>query len=238
MVSASQSASACACPLCGAANPVGYYEDDERKYLLCHCCALVFVQPNMLPIPLQEVLRYLEHRNEPSDERYVRFLRRLADPLLERLSPGACGLDFGCGPAAVMEQILVGHGFPTVSYDPLFRPDASLLDASYDFLTCSEVVEHVHDPSALFARFVTLLRRGGIIAVMTRFYGEESPFATWWYRRDATHVSFYREDTMRWIAGAKGWSVEFPAPNVALFTVPATPGADRALPVEPPATNS
>jgi SAM-dependent methyltransferase len=179
----------------------------------------VYLRPDQRPTPLQEVLRYQEHRNNFGDEQYVQFLRRLADPLREKLAPGARGLDFGCGPQRVLAGFLSDNGFPTASYDPLFYPDAAVLDATYDFVACSEVLEHVHDPRKVLEQIAWLLRNGGTLGVMTRFHGIEAPFATWWYRRDSTHVCFYSEATMRWIAGSRDWTVAFPAPHVSLFSV-------------------
>lgn len=207
------------CPLCGGA-AAELLADARGRYLQCSTCELIFLHPASRPTPLAEVLRYQEHQNDPDDERYMTFLRRLADPLTRSLRPGAHGLDFGCGPVPALAQILSSAGFPTVSYDPLFHPDATLLEATYDFVACSEVIEHVHEPSGLLARFSALLRRGGVLGLMTRFPGE-APFDRWWYRRDPTHVCFYSERTMRWIARTRGWSVRFPVPHVAIFDVPA-----------------
>jgi SAM-dependent methyltransferase len=163
------------------------------------------------------VLRYLTHRNSGDDPGYVAFLSRLAVWVEGRTESGATGLDYGCGPAPVLGDILIRSGRPTVSYDPLFRPDEQLLDASYDFVTCSEVVEHAFDPAHLFETLRRLVRPGGLLAVMTRMPGFEAPFKRWWYRRDPTHVAFYPPEAMRWIAERHGWSCEIPVPHVALF---------------------
>jgi SAM-dependent methyltransferase len=191
--------------------------DQGRDYLQCSRCALIFVDPAHRLTAMHEVLRYLEHRNSASDEGYVRFLSRLGDPVRERLTTGARGIDFGCGPAPVLGDLLTAQGFPTVSHDPLFRPNDASLRGTYDFATCSEVVEHAHRPLEVFAELGRLVRSGGVIGVMTRFHGLEAPFAKWWYRRDPTHVCFYDARTMAWIAGHFDWTLELPAPHVALF---------------------
>lgn len=208
------------CPLCQAESTQCYHVDGDRQYFRCSICEMIFLHPAHRISLAAEQSRYREHRNDAADAGYVRFLRRLADPMVRRLPPGARGLDFGAGPAPVLAALLTSEGFPCKAHDPLFMPDDRLLSERYDFVTCSEVVEHLHDPAAGFALMAELLTEGGLLGVMTRFYGHEAPFSHWWYRRDPTHVCFYAEPTMRWIAEDRGWSVELPRPHVALFTVP------------------
>jgi hypothetical protein len=188
-----------------------------RDYFQCAQCALIYLHPDQRLTPLHEVLRYLEHRNGATDPAYLRFLSRLADPVRLRLSPGARGLDYGCGPVTALGRLFTAHEFPTVSYDPMFDPDHDVLDDRYDFATCSEVAEHAHDPLSLFSVLDGLVVPGGLIGIITRFHGVEAPFADWWYRRDPTHVCFYDARTMAWIAAHFGWELELPAPHVALF---------------------
>ena len=206
-----------ACPLCGESQVSLVHNDGDREYYGCPRCHLIHLEPAGRLPPLKEVLRYLEHRNDPDDDGYVRFLSRLGDPVRQRLTIGEMGIDYGCGPAAVLGGLLTAHGFPTCSYDPLFRPDEASLTRTYDFATCSEVVEHAHEPLELLSRIGGLVRPGGLIGIMTRFHGSEAPFAQWWYRRDPTHVCFYDARTMAWIADHFGWVLELPAPHVALF---------------------
>ena len=209
------------CPLChGSATDLYHVAKGPRDYFKCRECELVHLHPSQRLSLRSEHERYELHRNDATDPGYVRFLERLALPLIERLPAGARGIDFGCGPAPVLSTLLSAAGFPCVAYDPLFAPDTAPLSERYDFVTCSEVVEHAYDPSALFATLDRLVRPEGLIGVMTRFHGLEAPFATWWYKRDPTHVAFYSEATMRWIARHHGWSVTFPRPHVALFGVP------------------
>lgn len=208
------------CPLCDAPVSPGI-SAGGRSYARCPACALISLDPVQRPLPLDEVVRYTEHRNLESDEGYRRFLERLSLPVTARLASGTQGLDFGCGPVPVLAGILTNAGFPTVGYDPLFAPQEELLGRQYDFVTCSEVVEHLHEPSRVLALFGRLLAGGGVLGVMTRFHRPEVPFESWWYRRDSTHVCFYAEATMHWIASCHGWSVEIPSPDVALFDVPA-----------------
>ena len=211
------------CPLCGADGAGVIDTNDARRYFQCANCALTYLHPDQRLARADERARYELHENNATDPDYVGFLRRLADPVMERLRPGARGLDFGCGPAPVLSQLLTASGFPCAAYDPFFAPGEALLEDQYDYVTCSEVVEHAHDPAATFSTLHRLLRTGGVLGVMTRFYPNGEAFADWWYRRDPTHVCFYNEATMRWIAARHGSTVEFPRSDVALFTAEDVP---------------
>ena len=177
---------------------------------------MVFLDPAQRIPREDEKARYETHDNSPEDEGYVTFLRKLADPMLERIPPNSQGLDYGCGPGPAMHVIFEEHGHELEHWDPFFEPDRSVFDERYDFITCSETAEHFHDPAGEFNRFDRMLRSGGWLAVMTAFRPADREFAGWHYRRDPTHAVFYREETFRWLARRFGWQCEFPAPDVFL----------------------
>ena len=102
-------------------------------------------------------------------------------------------------------------------YDPFFFPDATVLDQHFDFVTCTEVAEHFHQPHAEFTRMVALLKPGGLLALMTSFQNDDSRFADWHYRRDPTHVTFYKQETFDFIAAEFGLSCKIPCKNVAFL---------------------
>jgi len=209
-----------ACPLCGSSTSPTYFVDGRRRYACCAVCALVFVHPADRPRPLDEALRYLEHQNRRDDPGYAEFLRRLADPVCAHVPIGARGLDVGCGPTPLLSELLTASGRPTQFHDPLFFSRGELLGEIYDFVTCCEVVEHAHDPAALFGQLARLIGPGGLIAIMTQFRPIDDSFGRWWYRRDATHVCFFSEPTLRWVARHLCLSVTFPVAGVGLLTRP------------------
>ena len=112
--------------------------------------------------------------------------------------------------------MLEEHGFDMSIYDPLFARRPDVLKRSYDFITCTETAEHFHYPSAEFERLDHLLRPGGWLAVMTQ-WSDDKDFDRWSYARDVTHVSFYRLETMVWLADHFGYRLEVPRRDVALF---------------------
>ena len=197
---------------------------DGCTYYRCLRCEATFLPSTQHPAPGVECAEYALHCNDPADLGYRRFLDRLARPLLARLAPGSAGLDYGCGPGPVLADMLRAAGHDMALYDPFFAADGAVLKRTYDFVTCTEVVEHFHDPAAEFARLDALLKPGGWLAVMTCFQTDDARFAGWHYRRDPTHVVFYREATFHFLAARFGWRCEVPAKDVVLMH---KPGAQR-----------
>jgi len=167
-----------------------------------------------------EKARYAEHDNSPSDPEYRKFLDRLLQPLCAVLKPGAQGLDYGCGPGPTASVMLRERGFPTVDYDPYFFNDGTALLNRYDFIVMTEVLEHLRRPAEDLARLDGLLKPGGILGAMTGVLEDDASFAGWWYRKDPTHIAFYRPETLSWIAARFGWTLSRPSRDAALFLKP------------------
>lgn len=206
-----------ACSLCAARPVTAFASVGHRSYWRCPSCLLTFLQPDQRPAPEAERAEYDLHENDPADPGYRAFLSRCTDPLLARLRHGAEGLDFGCGPGPTVSVMLEERGFAVRDYDPFFRPDPVALQRDYDFIVCTEVVEHFHDPAREFALLDRLLRPGGWLALMTGLLVDDEGFADWRYIRENSHVTFYRRETMHWIAARFGWTADYPARDVTLF---------------------
>jgi len=194
-----------------------------RDYLRCATCQARFLEPSQRPSLAVEHAEYRSHCNDEADAGYRRFLSKLAAPLLERLASRSRGLDYGCGPSPALAAMMVEAGHTMALYDPLFRSDERVLLQTYDFVTCTETAEHFHRPAEEFERLMSLVRPGGWLAVMTCFQDDDTRFADWHYRRDPTHVVFYREATLRHLAAASGWSCSIAVKDVALMQRPAGP---------------
>jgi hypothetical protein len=206
-----------ACPVCESPDPHPFLSVDERDYWRCGRCIATFLDPAQLPSQAFEYEQYALHRNDPGDPGYRKFLARLAEPLLARLPAKQQGLDYGCGPGSALAALLTEAGHEVALYDPLFRPDQTVLERRYAFITCTEVIEHFHRPAAEFARLHRLLLPGAWLGVMTRLQTDDRRFAQWHYRREPTHVVFYRAETLEFIARRFGWMSEILAPDAALF---------------------
>ena len=205
------------CRVCLWAGAAPFMQVRGREYWRCPRCAATFLDEAQLPHAADERAEYLLHENDPEDETYRGFLARLAAPLLAELPPARCGLDYGCGPGPALGRLLTEAGHVVRFYDPFFRPDEAALARMYDFITCSEVVEHFHRPATEFARLDAMLRPGGWLGIMTCFATDDERFADWHYRRDPTHVVFYRPRTFEYLASRLGWRCEIPSKDVVLM---------------------
>ena len=206
-----------ACVVCLAAGPRPFMEVEGQGYWRCDVCEATFLDPGQRPTPEDEFAHYRHHENDPDDPRYRAFLSKLAVPLLTKLKPGMSGLDYGCGPGPALAAMLEEAGLGMRLYDPFFRPGRDALQRTYDVITLSEVAEHFFDPAAEFAQLDRLLKPGGWLGMMTCFQTDDARFANWHYRRDPTHVVFYRPATLQVIAEQQGWSCEIPCKDVALM---------------------
>jgi hypothetical protein len=180
----------------------------------CHQCDLIFVDPKFLLSVEDEKARYETHQNDVGDPGYERFLRQLWDPMHELLKQEknfSEGLDFGCGPGPALQRMIEQAGYGCDIYDPFYAPEQKIFEKTYDFVTCTEVVEHFHFPSKAWAQLLGRVRMGGVVGVMTQLHpGGASAadfFPRWWYARDPAHVSFYSEKTLCWIFSQAGFEI-------------------------------
>lgn len=208
------------CPVCESAAP-GYVAIQDRHYFRCLECDLVFLDPRQRLRPSEEAAHYALHQNDPRDASYRAFLSQLAEPMLARLAPASEGLDYGCGPGPALATMLGEAGHRTALYDPFFQKQESALQRSYDFLVCSETVEHFFQPLAEFKRLFSLLRPGGLLGVMTGFVPDTAEaFSCWHYPRDPTHVVFFGPPCFAWIAQRLGMQLELAQANIVLLRRP------------------
>jgi hypothetical protein len=209
-------APAVVCPLCGSATEA-FYRDGWRDYRRCRRCALVHVPRTQHLDHSAELAEYRRHDNRVDDPGYRRFLSRLAEPVLARVRPPARGLDFGCGPGPALAAMLQEAGIDMDLYDPFFHLDPAVFQRRYTLITASEVVEHLARPGFELERLWSLLSPGGWLGVMTQRLPGETAFAGWGYRREPTHVSFFAEQTFRYLAELWQADLVFPHSTVALL---------------------
>lgn len=194
------------CPLCGYTDHPLFSADRRRPYYRCMRCSLVFVPRAFYVSECEEKAEYDLHNNDPNDPHYRQFLSRLTTPLIAQLPANATGLDFGCGPGPTLCHLMAEAGHSMALYDLFYYPDKACLNQQYDFITATEVVEHLHQPGAVMAQLFALLKTNGILAVMTKRVIDQAAFVNWHYKNDKTHVCFFSEQTFTWLA--EQWGAE------------------------------
>jgi len=204
------------CPLCSS-SAEDYHQDQHRAYFECSHCQLVFVQPEDFLSPQEEKSRYDLHQNSPDDARYRKFLSRMCLPMVQRLPNGSHGLDFGCGPGPTLSVMFEELGYPMAIYDPFYAAEESVLEIEYDFVTATEVAEHLRSPGKSLNRMWQCVKPGGYLGIMTKRVIDREAFANWHYKNDETHICFYSEQTFDWLA--EQWQTEpvFVETDVVIF---------------------
>ncbi|ABV89261.1 class I SAM-dependent methyltransferase [Shewanella pealeana] len=205
------------CPLCQQPSLQAFYQDKFREYQRCGNCLLVSVPEAFLLNAVEEKAVYDQHQNNPDDLGYRKFLSRALDPVLQRVSQDAEGLDFGCGPGPTISVMAAEKGIKVDNYDLYYCNDPQKLQKQYDFVTITEVIEHVADAKSLLATLDSLLKPGGLLVIMTKRAGDLEAFSRWHYKGDPTHINFYATETFEWIAKQYNWTLEVLGNDVVLF---------------------
>ena len=205
------------CPLCRTDDVRSYSRDRRRDYYHCGVCSLVFVPPGQLLPAEEEKKRYDLHRNSPGDPGYRRFLSRMFIPLQRLLTPGSDGLDFGSGPEPTLSGMFEEAGHFMVTFDHFYEHVPTVLERQYDFITATEVVEHLHDPGKELERLWACLKEGGWLGIMTAFAVPQDAFPRWHYKNDPTHVRFFSPRTFAWLGLQWNAAVTFADGDVVFF---------------------
>ena len=206
------------CPLCLKEKNEPYYHNKVRSYQRCLVCDLVFVPSNYFLSENDEKARYNLHQNNSNDDGYKQFLSQLLTPMLSHLKSGDEGLDFGSGPEPALAELFRSHQFHVTLYDPFFANTPQVLNRQYNFITASEVIEHLYNPAVVFEQLSQMLNTGGVLGVMTKTQVPKPNFPGWWYKNDPTHVCFYSEATFAWIQQKWKLNIEYRKGDVTIFS--------------------
>lgn len=238
--------------MCEHPNLSHFHTDKRRDYFQCEQCHLVFVPPSQHLNADDEKAEYDKHQNELHDVGYLRFLSRVALPMLNKLelphlaeqfgqlaqhepnqptpndqrtpnnlavdNSELVGLEFGCGPGPALATELQRLGLTIELYDLYYHNDPQKLSNQYDFVTCTEVVEHFNTPKKDIETLFALVKPDGVLGIMTKLVINQEKFSQWHYKNDQTHVAFFSQETFHFLAKKYGFDVEFEGNDVILLT--------------------
>ena len=58
-----------------------------------------------------------------------------------------------------------------------------------------------------FKRLASTLRAGGYIALMTHLLTEETDFRSWYYKNDPSHIGFFNQKSLNYVAEELGFEI-------------------------------
>jgi 2-polyprenyl-3-methyl-5-hydroxy-6-metoxy-1,4-benzoquinol methylase len=108
-------------------------------------------------------------------------------------------------------------GFQMEIYDYFYHNNPKVFEDKYDFITTTEVIEHLHNPKDEIVKLWNCLKDGGILGIMTAFRVSDEEFGDWYYKRDLTHVRFFTEASFRWLAKELDAELVIPRSGVVIL---------------------
>ena len=194
------------CPLCtNDKNLLATRSINKRDFFLCPVCYLIFVDEKYLIAANDEKVRYEAHENGIEQAGYVDFLNKAIQPGLKYLKTGMEGLDFGCGPAPTLSILLERENIKCLNYDPFFFSE--MPKGKFDFVYATECFEHFYCPKKEIETIANMLLPGGYLIIMTYLWDNSENFPSWHYTNDITHVVFYHQKTIDFIASEFGFEL-------------------------------
>ncbi|HIC43897.1 MAG TPA: class I SAM-dependent methyltransferase [Sulfurimonas sp.] len=205
------------CPLCKCKEHSVYIQHQRSEYRLCSKCSLVFVIESQRLDENDEKSRYDLHVNSPDDEHYRKYLSKVYEPVRDRVKEGSFGLDFGSGPGPTLSKMFEEGGFKMNIYDHFYAKDEKVLHEGYDFITSSEVVEHLYEPKEVLDALWAIINKEGILCLLTQPYPSKENFSSWYYKNDPTHVCFFSKESMEFLANKWMSNLEIVGKDIFIF---------------------
>lgn len=184
------------CPLCKTKGIYFY----KKSFFICKTCFGIFKDKNLYLTNDEEFKRYKLHNNNVDDLNYQNFLSPITTYVLNNFETNKLGLDFGSGKESAISHVLKNKSFKINTYDPFFNDDKNVLKQKYDFIICSEVIEHFYNVEFEFKKLSLMLNTNGQLICMTLLYEPNINFKKWYYKEDPTHVFFYQNQTIEYIS--------------------------------------
>jgi len=198
--------------LCKVCNYTSHMIKDSKKnihYYRCDFCQFVWLDEAFMVTKEREKKQYDQHNNSLENIGYVQMFEDFIDEAIAPYLPNIqTALDFGSGPTPVFSKLLERRDLKVDIYDIYYAPKRVFEDKSYDLITSTEVFEHLSKPLETLKMLTEHLNPKGYTVLMTKFPPKDDQvFLDWWYRRDATHISFFTPKSFEIMAQKTGLKV-------------------------------
>lgn len=233
------------CPACGCNEGKNFLRAPDRfhwrgeTYQLKRCSFCRYVWLDTPPAPAEIRFHYDEDYHQTiaaGGEGSIEQRWRRQREIVERYSDGGALLDVGCSSGAFLSTLKAGpwalYGIEqeattaerarTTTGAEVFVGDverAPFAPASFDVITCFDVLEHVYQPRHLLERVLEWLRPGGIFLAQVPNIDswEARAFGTYWYGLELPrHISHFSPASLRFITKNIGFEeVKIATPPVS-----------------------
>ncbi|MEA2029257.1 MAG: class I SAM-dependent methyltransferase [Campylobacterota bacterium] len=186
------------------------FEDAKRGVLYFECSSCHFIMKSKEHFSSFDTQkeRYDLHNNSEENEGYQEYFQRFIDFALSDIPKPRSVLDFGCGASSLLAQMISKEGIACDFYDPIYHPNESYKNKTYDLITSVEVFEHLHDPKATLEMLIQSLNPKGYIALQSAFHPHDRErFLSWYYRLDPTHIVFFSPKSFEALAKSLNLSI-------------------------------
>jgi len=199
------------CKICKKQTEIFFDDTMRSNFFHCKECEFIFKDEEKIVSNERELKQYLQHNNSEESpgykEMFEDFISKCVTPYKKNIKNV---LEFGCGPGPVLAKMLENESLKVDRYDKFFYPDTVYESKTYDLITSTEVIEHIKDPMNTMKLFNRHLVKNGYLSLMTQFHSNSrTDFLKWWYRRDPTHISFYRPKSFEVLAEIFGFEILF-----------------------------
>lgn len=218
------------CPMCRAAE--ARYFGNKNGYTLFRCGACGFLYLDPMPAA-EDVARLYEGAAGAAIESYPKAASRRRRGFIKaakfaRYIRGRDILDVGCGGGFVVDAMrcagarAVGidpHG-PSIDYARRTFPECEFhcgvaesfqtTGRKFDFLYCSEVIEHVPDADSFTAALAELCRPGGFVFITTPDIGHwrvPKDLVSWDLVDPPQHVRYFTTESLRLLLERHGFAL-------------------------------
>ena len=222
-----------ACAICGgrAIDCVPETARDEYKFFRCEGCCFVFLHPMSSLEALSKL--YEDNTYGIEETRYEKSSSRLRRSIVRSIKLLPCifrknVLDVGCGGGFMVEAMrLCGAEASGIDVNPMaiayakkrFKRNQFFCEhfdvfadrkLNYDFIFCSELMEHIGDLRYMMAFFTKSMKVGGYIYITTPDYGHpKTPkiLKEWDVYVPPYHVQFFNFENARILFNRYGFEM-------------------------------
>lgn len=212
------------CPLCLSDHSQLFFENKKRCFYRCQQCELVFADANSHLPRAAEIHKYQQASNKQKS--LSQFLFELVLQC-ETTSQPLLGLNFGRSLTPKRLQKISERGHQINQYNPSIAPWTHQLNLQYDFICCYQVFEHFKSPYKEWILLCERLKPGGWIAIKTPLLTDLTGFGKWHQKNNLTHVSFYQQQSFKYLAESVGFTLLFAANDLILVQKPSGSGITR-----------